>query len=97
MRSRFAFVLSAIALTILMGVLPLIFPSVSYRVLFALYAFLTMLSLKVCGVDEWPRIGWVRTIIVGGTSAIAAYVVVPLISRFNLGQILEEWVRSGNL
>jgi hypothetical protein len=97
MKPRVAFVLAATGIAIVLSVISASFPGVSHRFFFALYSFLTMLSLKICGVDAWPNVGWPRTIAMGGVSAVTAYAAFGLLSRFNLPRILDLWVSTGKL
>jgi hypothetical protein len=83
---------------LLIGLLWVFFPSVSGWSLFALVAFLNMLSFKISGMEEWAKVGWLKTVAMSGVFALTAYAMAPLLSQFGyLPHILEEWVRAGNL
>jgi hypothetical protein len=97
MRARLAFLLLTIGWVLLIGLLSVFFPNVSGRWLFALVAPTTMLSLKISGMEEFAKVNWPKTIAMSGVSAVAAYAMVHLISRFNLPQILKQWVNTGSL
>jgi uncharacterized membrane protein YeiB len=99
MRARFAFLLLSLGWVLLIGLLWVIFPSVSGRSLFALAALLNMLSFKISGMEEWAKVGWLKMIAVGGVSALTVYVMAPLLSQQfgDLPQTLKEWVRTGRL